>query len=148
MNITENDKKYLQLKYEAYQRVAEDMGNAFIQRLGDLFKAIQENRDLTPYVKRVINPFGEDEKPIQKDIVAEPITEPVIEAKEVKPKAVKWTKVYEEALLHASKDSTSNKRRTLEYLEQTLPFSKAAIKRKAYRLGLKWKKGKLVDAKA
>lgn len=144
MNITENEKRYLQMKYEAYQRVAEDMGNSFIQRLGDLFKAIQENRDLTPYVKRVINPFGEDEKPIQKDIVAEP----VIEAKEVKPKAVKWTKVYEEALLHASKDSTSNKRRTLEYLEQTLPFSKAAIKRKAYRLGLKWKKGKLVDAKA
>lgn len=144
MNITENEKRYLQMKYEAYQRVAEDMGNSFIQRLGDLFKAIQENRDLTPYVKRVINPFGEDEKPIQKDIVAEP----VIEAKEVKPKAVKWTKVYEEALLHASKDSTSNKRRTLEYLEQTLPFSRAAIKRKAYRLGLKWKKGKLVDAKA
>ena len=130
------------MKYEAYQRVAEDMGNSFIQRLGDLFKAIQENRDLTPYVKRVINPFGEDEKPIEKE------SEPVIEAKEVKPKAVKWTKVYEEALLHASKDSTSNKRRTLEYLEQTLPFSKAAIKRKAYRLGLKWKKGKLVDAKA
>ena len=144
MNITENEKRYLQMKYEAYQRVAEDMGNSFIQRLGDLFKAIQENRDLTPYVKRVINPFGEDEKPIQKDIVIEP----VIEAKEVKPKAVKWTKVYEEALLHASKDSTSNKRRTLEYLEQTLPFSRAAIKRKAYRLGLKWKKGKLVDAKA
>ena len=142
MNITENEKRYLQMKYEAYQRVAEDMGNSFIQRLGDLFKAIQENRDLTPYVKRVINPFGEDEKPIEKE------SEPVIEAKEVKPKAVKWTKVYEEALLHASKDSTSNKRRTLEYLEQTLPFSKAAIKRKAYRLGLKWKKGKLVDAKA
>lgn len=142
MNITENEKRYLQMKYEAYQRVAEDMGNAFIQRLGDLFQAIQENRDLTPYVKRIINPFGEDEKPAVKDI------EPVIEAKEVKPKAVKWTKVYEEALLHASKDSTSNKRRTLEYLEQTLPFSKAAIKRKAYRLGLKWKKGKLVDAKA
>lgn len=142
MNITENDKKYLQMKYEAYQKVAEDMGNAFIQRLGDLFKAIQEERDLTPYIKRVINPFGEDEKPTQKE------SEPVIEAKEVKPKTVKWTKVYEEALLHASKDSTSNKRRTLEYLEQTLPFSKAAIKRKAYRLGLKWKKGKLVDAKA
>lgn len=142
MNITENDKRYLQMKYEAYQRVAQDMGNAFIQRLGDLFQAIQENRDLTPYVKRVINPFGEDELPTQKE------SEPVIEAKEVKPKAVKWTKVYEEALLHASKDSTSNKRRTLEYLEQTLPFSKAAIKRKAYRLGLKWKKGKLVDAKA
>lgn len=142
MNITENDKKYLQMKCEAYQRVAEDMGNAFIQRLGDLFKAIQENRDIAPYVKRVINPFGEDELPTQKE------SEPVIEAKEVKPKAVKWTKVYEEALLHASKDSTSNKRRTLEYLEQTLPFSKAAIKRKAYRLGLKWKKGKLVDAKA
>lgn len=142
MNITENEKRYLQMKYEAYQRVAEDMGNSFIQRLGDLFKAIQENRDLTPYVKRVINPFGEDEKPIEKE------SEPVIEAKEVKPKAVKWTKVYEEALLHASKDSTSNKRRTLEYLEQTLPFSRAAIKRKAYRLGLKWKKGKLVDAKA
>lgn len=142
MNITENDKKYLQMKYEAYQRVAEDMGNAFIQRLGDLFKAIQEERDLAPYVKRVINPFGEDEKPTVTE------SEPVIEAKEVKPKAVKWTKVYEEALLHASKDSTSNKRRTLEYLEQTLPFSKAAIKRKAYRLGLKWKKGKLVDAKA
>lgn len=142
MNITENDKRYLQMKYEAYQRVAEDMGNAFIQRLGDLFQAIQENRDIAPYVKRVINPFGEDELPTQKE------SEPVIEAKEVKPKAVKWTKVYEEALLHASKDSTSNKRRTLEYLEQTLPFSKAAIKRKAYRLGLKWKKGKLVDAKA
>lgn len=142
MNITENDKKYLQMKYEAYQRVAEDMGNAFIQRLGDLFQAIQENRDIAPYVKRVINPFGEDELPTQKE------SEPVIEAKEIKPKAVKWTKVYEEALLHASKDSTSNKRRTLEYLEQTLPFSRAAIKRKAYRLGLKWKKGKLVDAKA
>ena len=142
MNITENDKKYLQMKYEAYQRVAEDMGNAFIQRLGDLFQAIQENRDLAPYVKRVINPFGEDELPTQKE------SETVIEAKEVKPKAVKWTKVYEEALLHASKDSTSNKRRTLEYLEQTLPFSRGAIKRKAYRLGLKWKKGKLVDAKA
>ena len=142
MNITENDKKYLQMKYEAYQKVAEDMGNAFIQRLGDLFNAIQENRDIAPYVKRVINPFGEDELPTQKE------SEPVIEAKEVKPKAVKWTKVYEEALLHASKDSTSNKRRTLEYLEQTLPFSRAAIKRKAYRLGLKWKKGKLVDAKA
>lgn len=142
MNITENDKKYLQMKYEAYQKVAEDMGNAFIQRLGDLFQAIQEERDLASYIKRVINPFGEDEKPTQKE------SEPVIEAKEVKPKAVKWTKVYEEALLHASKDSTSNKRRTLEYLEQTLPFSKAAIKRKAYRLGLKWKKGKLVDAKA
>lgn len=142
MNITENDKKHLQMKYEAYQRVAQDMGNAFIQRLGDLFQAIQENRDLTPYIKRVINPFGEDEKPVVTE------SEPVIEAKEVKPKAVKWTKVYEEALLHASKDSTSNKRRTLEYLEQTLPFSKAAIKRKAYRLGLKWKKGKLVDAKA
>lgn len=142
MDITENDKKYLQLKYEAYQKVAEDMGNAFIQRLGDLFKAIQEERDLAPYIKRVINPFGEDELPTQKE------SEPVIEAKEVKPKAVKWTKVYEEALLHASKDSTSNKRRTLEYLEQTLPFSKAAIKRKAYRLGLKWKKGKLVNAKA
>lgn len=142
MNITENDKRYLQMKYEAYQRVAEDMGNAFIQRLGDLFKAIQENRDIAPYVKRVINPFGEDELPTVTE------SEPVIEAKEVKPKAVKWTKVYEEALLHASKDSTSNKRRTLEYLEQTLPFSKAAIKRKAYRLGLKWKKGKLVDAKA
>lgn len=142
MNITENDKKYLQMKYEAYQKVAEDMGNAFIQRLGDLFQAIQEERDLAPYVKRVINPFGEDELPTQTE------SEPVIEAKEVKPKAVKWTKVYEEALLHASKDSTSNKRRTLEYLEQTLPFSKAAIKRKAYRLGLKWKKGKLVDAKA
>ena len=142
MNMTENDKKYLQMKYEAYQKVAEDMGNAFIQRLGDLFKAIQEERDLVPYIKRVINPFGEDELPTVKE------SEPVIEAKEVKPKAVKWTKVYEEALLHASKDSTSNKRRTLEYLEQTLPFSRAAIKRKAYRLGLKWKKGKLVDAKA
>lgn len=142
MNMTENEKRYLQMKYEAYQRVAQDMGNAFIQRLGDLFKAIQEERDLAPYIKRVINPFGEDEKPTVTE------SEPVIEAKEVKPKAVKWTKVYEEALLHASKDSTSNKRRTLEYLEQTLPFSKAAIKRKAYRLGLKWKKGKLVDAKA
>ncbi|WP_086302593.1 hypothetical protein [Campylobacter vicugnae] len=142
MNMTDNEKKYLQMKYEAYQRVAEDMGNAFVQRLGDLFKAIQENRDLAPYVKRVINPFGEYEEPTVKE------SEPVIEAKEVKPKAAKWTKVYEEALLHASKDSTSNKRRTLEYLEQTLPFSKGAIKRKAYRLGLKWKKGKLVDAKA
>ncbi|WP_086290496.1 hypothetical protein [Campylobacter devanensis] len=116
------------------------------ERLGDLFKAIQENRDLTSYVQRAINPFGEYEKPAKKDVID--VVEPVVEAKEVKSKAVKWTKVYEEALLHASKDSTSNKRRTLEYLEQTLPFSKAAIKRKAYRLGLKWKKGKLVDAKA
>lgn len=113
------------------------------ERFGDLFKAIQENRDLTSYVQRAINPFGEYEKPAKKDVID--VVEPVVEAK---PKAVKWTKVYEEALLHASKDSTSNKRRTLEYLEQTLPFSKAAIKRKAYRLGLKWKKGKLVDAKA
>lgn len=126
MYITKNEKKYLQR---------------------DLFKAIQENRDLTSYVQRAINPFGEYEKPTKKDVI-NVVVEPVIEAKEVKPKAVKWTKVYEEALLHASKDSTSNKRRTLEYLEQTLPFSKAAIKRKAYRLGLKWKKGKLVDAKA
>ena len=136
------------MNYEAYQRVAEYMGKSVIKRLGDLFQAIQENRDLTPYVKKVINPFGEDENPTQEDIIVEPVTEAVLEAKEVKPKPVKWTKVYEEALLHASKDSTSNKRRTLEYLEQTLPFSKAAIKRKAYRLGLKWKKGKLVNAKA
>lgn len=148
MNITDNDKKYLQMKYEAYQKVAEDMGNAFIQRLGDLFQAIQEERDLAPYIKRCINPFGEDELPTQEEITVEPVREAVIEAKEIKSKPVRWTKVYEEALLHASKDSTSNKRRTLEYLEQTLPFSKAAIKRKAYRLGLKWKKGKLVDAKA
>lgn len=69
MYITKNEKEYLQR---------------------DLFKAIQENRNLTSYVQRAINPFGEYEKPTKKDVI-DVVVEPVIEAK---PKAVKWTKVY------------------------------------------------------
>lgn len=127
---------------QAYQIVARDMGNNLIAKIGSLYSAIQENRDISAALKDLItNPFADKE---------ETPKETVVEAEVIKDskKSHKWDKMYEQAMIHASLDSTSNSKRTLEYLETTLPFSKDAIRRKAYRMGFKWKNGKLVNARA
>ena len=121
-----------------------------IKFLNTIFKAIQENRYFKDTFTNITNPFESkaiEQEPIeQKEIKKE--VKPTINSKDNVKIARRWNKIYEEAMIHASKETTPNKKRTITYLVGILPFTEDAIRRKAYRMGFKWKKGKLVDKRS
>ena len=121
-----------------------------IKFLNTIFKAIQENRYFKDTFTNITNPFESkaiEQEPIeQKEIKKE--VKPTINSKDNVKIARRWNKIYEEAMIHASKETTPNKKRTITYLGGILPFTEDAIRRKAYRMGFKWKKGKLVDKRS
>lgn len=135
----ENDQK----SKEHFNDMVISLGKETIGFLNNLYKAIQENRHFKEVITNITNPF-EQESPKKE-------TNPTLDNKDnleiarKKYTSNRWAKIYEEAMIHASKETTPNKKRTLTYLVGILPFTEYAIRRKAYRMGFKWKKGKLVD---
>ena len=148
----ENDKN----SKEHFNAVVNDLAKESIKFLNTIFKAIQENRYFKDTFTNITNPFESkaiEKKPIeQKDIEKEvKSATDNTDSLEIAPKKYtsnRWNKIYEEAMIHASKETTPNKKRTITYLGGILPFTHDAIRRKAYRMGFKWKKGKLVDKRS
>ena len=142
----ENDKN----SKENFNDIVNVIAKESIKFLNKIYKAIQENRCFKDTFTNITNPFE------SKAIEQEPIKQKEVK-KEVKSTtdntdslkiARRWNKIYEEAMIHASKETTPNKKRTITYLVGILPFTEDAIRRKAYRMGFKWKKGKLVDKRS
>ena len=142
----ENDKN----SKENFNDIVNVIAKESIKFLNKIYKAIQENRCFKDTFTNITNPFE------SKAIEQEPIKQKEVK-KEVKSTtdntdslkiARRWNKIYEEAMIHASKETTPNKKRTITYLGGILPFTEDAIRRKAYRMGFKWKKGKLVDKRS
>lgn len=128
---------------EHFNDMVISLGKETIGFLNNLYKAIQENRHFKEVITNITNPF-EQESPKEK---AKSTThnKDNLEIARKKYSSNRWAKIYEEAMIHASKETTPNKKRTITYLVGILPFTEDAIRRKAYRMGFKWKKGKLVD---
>ena len=142
----ENDKNSKENSNDVVNTIAKES----IKFLNTIFKAIQENRYFKDTFTNITNPFESkaiEQEPIeQKEIKKE--VKPTINSKDNVKIARRWNKIYEEAMIHASKETTPNKKRTITYLGGILPFTEDAIRRKAYRMGFKWKKGKLVDKRS
>ena len=122
---------------ESFQIVADVLKNDIIKNLHYLFTDIQKDRPKEEIIKKVLSgsPF-----------------ESKVKSQEVKardtPKgfAKKWNEQFNKVIHYAASESTPLSRRTLDYLSKKLPFSKKAISRQVYRLGYKWRNGKVVLA--
>lgn len=127
---------------ECFNDMVISIGKETISFLNNLYKAIQENRYFKEAITNITNPFEQETKKEDNHTIKNSEN---LEIASKKCSSNRWTKVYEGAMIHASKETTPNKKRTLTYLVGILPFTEDAIRRKAYRMGFKWKKGKLVD---
>lgn len=127
---------------ECFNDMIISIGKETISFLNNLYKAIQENRYFKEAITNITNPFEQETKKEDNHTIKNSEN---LEIARKKCSSNRWTKVYEGAMIHASKETTPNKKRTLTYLVGILPFTEDAIRRKAYRMGFKWKKGKLVD---
>ena len=121
---------------ESFQIVADVLKSDIIKNLQHLFTDIQKDRPKEEIITKVLNgsPFKTKEQ-----------VSP--EKKTVKTGfSKKWTEQFNSVIHYAASESTPLSRRTKDYLVKKLPFSADAISRQVYRLGYKWRKGKVVLA--
>ena len=121
---------------ESFQIVADVLKSDIIKNLQHLFTDIQKDRPKEEIITKVLNgsPFRTKEQ-------ASP------EKKAVKTGfSKKWTEQFNSVIHYAASESTPLSRRTKDYLVKKLPFSADAISRQVYRLGYKWRNGKVVLA--
>lgn len=148
----ENDKN----SKENFNDIVNVIAKESIKFLNKIYKAIQENRCFKDTFTNITNPFESkaieqepiEQKEVKKEVKSTTDNTDSLEIARKKYTSNRWNKIYEEAMIHASKETTPNKKRTITYLGGILPFTEDAIRRKAYRMGFKWKKGKLVDKRS
>ena len=127
---------------ESFQIVADVLKSDIIKNLQHLFADIQKDRPKEEIIKKVLDgsPFEiKEQVEIKKQV--SPEKKPV---KTGFPK--KWTDQFNRVIHYAASESTPLSRRTKDYLVKKLPFSADAISRQVYRLGYKWRNGKVVLA--
>lgn len=127
---------------ESFQIVADVLKSDIIKNLQHLFTDIQKDRPKEEIITKVLNgsPFKES-KAFKAKEQASP------EKKAVKTGfSKKWTEQFNSVIHYAASESTPLSRRTKDYLVKKLPFSADAISRQVYRLGYKWRNGKVVLA--
>lgn len=121
---------------ESFQIVADVLKSDIIKNLQHLFTDIQKDRPKEEIITKVLNgsPFRTKEQ-------ASPEKNPVKTGF-----SKKWTEQFNSVIHYAASESTPLSRRTKDYLVKKLPFSADAISRQVYRLGYKWRNGKVVLA--
>lgn len=121
---------------ESFQIVADVLKSDIIKNLQHLFTDIQKDRPKEEIITKVLNgsPFRTKEQ-------ASPEKNPVKTGF-----SKKWTEQFNSVIHYAASESTPLSRRTKAYLVKKLPFSADAISRQVYRLGYKWRNGKVVLA--
>lgn len=127
---------------ESFQVVADVLKSDIIKNLQHLFADIQKDRPKEEIIKKVLDgsPFKESKAFEIKEQVSP-------EKKPVKTGFTKkWTEQFNRVIHYAASESTPLSRRTKDYLVKKLPFSAKAISRQVYRLGYKWRNGKVVLA--
>ena len=127
---------------ESFQIVADVLKSDIIKNLQHLFTDIQKDRPKEEIITKVLNgsPFKESEAFEIKEQVS-PEKKPVNTGF-----TKKWTEQFNRVIHYAASESTPLSRRTKDYLVKKLPFSADAISRQVYRLGYKWRNGKVVLA--
>ena len=127
---------------ESFQVVADVLKSDIIKNLQHLFADIQKDRPKEEIIKKVLDrsPFKESEAFEIKEQVS-PEKKPVNTGF-----TKKWTEQFNRVIHYAASESTPLSRRTKDYLVKKLPFSADAISRQVYRLGYKWRNGKVVLA--
>ena len=121
---------------ESFQIVADVLKSDIIKNLQHLFTDIQKDRPKEEIITKVLNgsPFKAKEQ-------SSPEKNPVKTGF-----SKKWTEQFNSVIHYAASESTPLSRRTKDYLVKKLPFSADAISRQVYRLGYKWRNGKVVLA--
>ena len=121
---------------ESFQIVADVLKSDIIKNLQHLFTDIQKDRPKEEIITKVLNgsPFRTKEQ-------VSPVKNPVKTGF-----SKKWTEQFNSVIHYAASESTPLSRRTKDYLVKKLPFSADAISRQVYRLGYKWRNGKVVLA--
>ena len=121
---------------ESFQIVADVLKSDIIKNLQHLFTDIQKDRPKEEIITKVLNgsPFRTKEQ-------SSPEKNPVKTGF-----SKKWTEQFNSVIHYAASESTPLSRRTKAYLVKKLPFSADAISRQVYRLGYKWRNGKVVLA--
>ena len=121
---------------ESFQIVADVLKSDIIKNLQHLFTDIQKDRPKEEIITKVLNgsPFKAKEQ-------SSPEKNPVKTGF-----SKKWTEQFNSVIHYAASESTPLSRRTKAYLVKKLPFSADAISRQVYRLGYKWRNGKVVLA--
>ena len=121
---------------ESFQVVADVLKSDIIKNLQHLFADIQKDRPKEEIITKVLNgsPFKAKEQ-------SSPEKNPVKTGF-----SKKWTEQFNRVIHYAASESTPLSRRTKAYLVKKLPFSADAISRQVYRLGYKWRNGKVVLA--
>ena len=121
---------------ESFQIVADVLKSDIIKNLQHLFTDIQKDRPKEEIITKVLNgsPFKAKEQ-------SRPEKNPVKTGF-----SKKWTEQFNSVIHYAASESTPLSRRTKAYLVKKLPFSADAISRQVYRLGYKWRNGKVVLA--
>ena len=127
---------------ESFQVVADVLKSDIIKNLQHLFTDIQKDRPKEEIITKVLNgsPFKESKAFEIKEQVR-PEKKPVNTGF-----TKKWTEQFNRVIHYAASESTPLSRRTKDYLVKKLPFSADAISRQVYRLGYKWRNGKVVLA--
>ena len=121
---------------ESFQGVADVLKSDIIKNLQHLFADIQKDRPKEEIIKKVL-----DGSPFE---IKEQVSP---EKKHVNTGFTKkWTEQFNRVIHYAASESTPLSRRTKDYLVKKLPFSADAISRQVYRLGYKWRNGKVVLA--
>ena len=133
---------------ESFQIVADVLKSDIIKNLQHLFTDIQKDRPKEEIITKVLNgsPFKESKACKEGKAFGA--------KKEVSPEknpvktgfSKKWTEQFNSVIHYAASESTPLSRRTKAYLVKKLPFSADAISRQVYRLGYKWRNGKVVLA--
>lgn len=121
---------------ESFQIVADVLKSDIIKNLQHLFTDIQKDRPKEEIITKVLNgsPFKSKEQvSAEKNPVKTGFSK-------------KWTEQFNSVIHYAASESTPLSRRTKDYLVKKLPFSADAISRQVYRLGYKWRNGKVVLA--
>ena len=121
---------------ESFQIVADVLKSDIIKNLQHLFTDIQKDRPKEEIIKKVL-----DGSPFEIKEQVSPEKKPVKTGF-----SKKWTEQFNSVIHYAASESTPLSRRTKDYLVKKLPFSADAISRQVYRLGYKWRNGKVVLA--
>ena len=121
---------------ESFQIVADVLKSDIIKNLQHLFTDIQKDRPKEEIIKKVL-----DGSPFEIKEQVSPEKNPVKTGF-----SKKWTEQFNSVIHYAASESTPLSRRTKDYLVKKLPFSADAISRQVYRLGYKWRNGKVVLA--
>lgn len=127
---------------ESFQVVADVLKSDIIKNLQHLFADIQKDRPKEEIIKKVLDgsPF-EIKEQVEIEEQVSPEKKPVNTGF-----TKKWTEQFNRVIHYAASESTPLSRRTKDYLVKKLPFSADAISRQVYRLGYKWRNGKVVLA--